>query len=473
VRNVAGSTQVTVPLDQLGALGAELGRGGQASVFSLPHFTLDDAPGQLVYKRYHVTPRSSADLCTIVSLRNTLDPMTQKRLDAVAAWPCRVVMHAGTAVGVVMPRISKGYVDTLQLPSGKAKQSLREVLNLFAPIERVRRVGRPIPSDVQRLQVCRDFAAALSFLHEELGVVFGDINAKNELWQLSDSPFVMFLDCDAVRPRGSVAGTRQLNAPDWDPPEGGSLNRSTDLYKLGLFILRTLSPGDQASARRNSAAASRLLDRMGLDLLARAVGKVPGSRPSAREWTVYLSGILGDPLGPPSLGEVELDRTFALAGQPVEIKWKATDAVWVEILMPGQVSRVRGLSGAGTFSVILGETRLLTIRAGNEHGIDERELGLVTVVPQPEHRLLDVPMPRLDWDRSDLLRPPPQLSIPPLPALGHVAAPDPIGLVTTESDHRRYPPVDWPSMRSARFPLDLIGLITASPDLHMQFEELP
>jgi hypothetical protein len=470
-----GRADVTVSLDQLGALGDELGRGGQASVFALPGFTLADAPGDLVFKRYHTAPVSDGDLRKIVSVRNDLDPGRRQRLDNIATWPCRIVIDGGSAVGVVMPRIDASYMDVLSLPSGKSKRSLREVLNLFAPIERVRNVGRPVPSGRQRLELCRDFAAALAFLHDELHIVFGDINAKNELWRLSSSPMVMFLDCDAVRPRGSVAATRQLNAPDWDPPEAGILNRSTDLYKLGLLVLRALTPGDQGSTRRNPMTAAGALDQAGLDMLVRALGQVTTARPTAREWTVHLSRMLGDPLDPPSLEIADLDRTFVLAGHPVEIKWAAVDAIWIEVLRPGGGHRVDGQPGSGVVRLEMDQSGPLVVRAGNDNGVDERIIGPVTVVPAPMQRPLEVAMPRIGWDTFELARPL-ETSLPPLPAVCHgVTSPDPVSLVTSAPDVRRRPPVEWPPLRSARFPLDLIGLVTAAPgfdiDPSERFEE--
>jgi hypothetical protein len=470
-----GQADVTVSLDQLGALGEELGRGGQASVFALPGFSLADTQGDLVFKRYHTAPVSDGDLRRIVSVRSNLDPGRRQRLDDIATWPCRIVVDGTSTVGVVMPRIDPSYEDTLSLPSGKSKQSLREVLNLFVPVERVRKVGRPVPSGRQRLELCRDFAAALAFLHDELHIVFGDINAKNELWRLSSSPMVMFLDCDAVRPRGSVAATRQLNAPDWDPPEAGALNRSTDLYKLGLFILRALMPGDQGSTRRNPMTAAGVLDPEGQDMLVRALGHLPTARPTAREWTVHLSRMLGDPLDPPSLGITDLDRTFVLAGHPVEIKWTAVDATWVEVLRPGGAHRVDGRPGSGVVRLEMDQSGSLIVRAGNDNGVDERTIGSVTVVPIPVQRPLDVAMPRISWDTFALTRLP-EISLPPLPVVGHgVMPPDAAGLVTSAPDIPRRPPVDPPPLRSAQFPLDLIGLVTAAPgfglDPSERFEE--
>jgi hypothetical protein len=442
-----------VSLDQLGRVGHELGRGGQATVSALPEFTLPDLPGELVFKKYHVSPASAADLGKIVHLRGRLPPVERTRLDAIASWPCRVVLApGGTVIGVVMPRIPRSYVDTLTLPYGGRTESLREVLNLFVPVERIRRVGRPVPTDRERFTVCRDLAAGLRFLHERLDVVFGDINGRNELWRVGASPTVMFLDCDAVRPRGSVAATKQLNAPDWEPPERTQLNGTTDLYKLGLFILRVLTPGDQASTRVDPAAARGLLDDAGFDLLTRAVGPVPRARPTAAEWTVHLSRMLGDPVTPPALDDAALDRRLVPAGHPVEVRWRATDAAWLDIVLPGRVERVDGRAGSGVVTVAPDRTGPVVVRAGNDYGVAERALGPVTVVPMPGQRPFDVPMPRLGWNDVGVLVPP-RLPVPSMVAPAFPA------------DGPGRPPLDWPRLSAARFPMDLVGLVTATPEL--------
>lgn len=54
--------------------------------------------------------------------------------------------------------------------------------DLFVEPRRVADIGRPIPSAGQRIALCRGFAEALSFYHDQLSVVFGGINARNELF---------------------------------------------------------------------------------------------------------------------------------------------------------------------------------------------------------------------------------------------------------------------------------------------------
>ncbi|PPK61729.1 hypothetical protein V5P93_000109 [Actinokineospora auranticolor] len=278
-----------VHIDQLGRLGPVLGRGGQAIVYALPDYGLPDVPGGLVFKHHRRVPDSAADL---VALRAELDQPSRAWLDRITTWPVRVVRRGVDTVGVVVPRIPDSYFDDITLPSGNRKKAPREVQYLFVEPARI---GRVLPTATQRLLVCADFADALDFLHV-LGIVVGDINHRDALYRLSARPMVMFTGGDEMRPTGSTATTRQIDSPDWDPPEHhDGLSQATDLYKLGLFVLRTLTPGVLTSTKRDPVAAAGVLDAAGLDMLTRALADRPAHRPSAHAWATYLNGLLADP----------------------------------------------------------------------------------------------------------------------------------------------------------------------------------
>ena len=391
----SGGAVPVVPSD-LGKLGVQLGKGGEATVFDLPDLTYPDVRGPLVYKRYQRPHDSPQSLHRVVASRNGLDDVTRAKLDAMTAWPVRVVEENGHAVGIVMPRIPDPYFDRVVRNSGP-KNSLREVQNLFIDPVRARQLGRPAPTDEQRLRICRDFAGGLAFLHRELKIVVGDINPKNAVFRLDAEPTVLFLDCDAVRPAGVVAKVKQLDAPDWVPPEGGDLSRATDHYKLGLFILRCLSPGAGSSVNTDPAAAASRLDAQGLAMLRRAVSGTPADRPTAREWEVHLRLLLGESLVRPRLGEVRLDRTFVLTGQSVVVEWEARDAIEVEFTAGTSSSRVDGRQGKGRTPVEPDKSGWIEVRAVNDLGADHRRVGPVTVVAPPELRPLPVPMPQVAW----------------------------------------------------------------------------
>ncbi|MEU6155066.1 hypothetical protein ABZ816_34280 [Actinosynnema sp. NPDC047251] len=283
-----------VTLAEIGPLGPLLGSGGQARVFSAPHAVLPDVPGPLVYKQYKAGHAPPQGLAAVVRRRLRLDEDTRVRLDRSTAWPVRTVEQEGGGVlGVLMRLIPEAYFENRVMPSGASARSLREVQHLFVDPERSLRLGMPVPGLAGRLLVCRDFAYALHLLHRA-NLVVGDINPKNAVFQLVQRPCVMLVDCDAIRIKGAVAVVRQLNAPDWEPPED-TLNQPTDCYKFGLFVLRCLTPGPFASTSRDPERLAGLLPAEGMRLLRAALGDDPDLRPSAGEWGRYFDSVLFPP----------------------------------------------------------------------------------------------------------------------------------------------------------------------------------
>lgn len=214
----AGPPPDHIELGQLGALGAVLGTGGQAVVYELPALRLPDVGGPLVYKKYKSGHAPHGGLASVVAVRNGLNPEKRRKLDEITAWPSRIVTDHRVVCGVVLPRIPDAFRHQIKLPgTGGHKPIFREVQYLFIAPDRARWLHMPVPTPEERLAVCRDLADGVAFLHE-LGIVFGDVNAKNELFRLGAGPMVMFVDCDAVRKAGSAPVTAQLNAPDWSRP---------------------------------------------------------------------------------------------------------------------------------------------------------------------------------------------------------------------------------------------------------------
>lgn len=276
-----------VTLQQLGSVGKLLGTGGQARVFKAPNIQLPDAPGPLVYKEYKAGHDARLGPRQLVKFRNALDPDRRAKLDRCTAWPLRVVENGSQVSGVLMPLIDKSFMQTRKLPgTGAKKTSPREVQNLLVPAQRAMLVGMPVVTEEQRMTVCRDLAAALYLLHSEQ-LVFGDLNAKNELFRIGEYPSVMLVDCDGIRKKGSMAEIAQLDAPDWDGPERW-LTTQSDCYKFGLFVLRVFSTGDQQSTTRDPARADAVLDADGRRLLRATLSEVPGARPPIEDWGFYF-----------------------------------------------------------------------------------------------------------------------------------------------------------------------------------------
>lgn len=408
----------TLARAELGELGAQLGRGAQAIVYELPGLTIDDVREPLVYKEYREVTGSPNDIRRIVANRLALDPAKRAMLDKISAWPLRVVEEDGELRGILMRKVPDSFMDSLVLPgSGRTTKQLREIQNLFIDPALAKWLGRPVPDTRQRLRICRDFAAALTFFHTELSIAFGDINARNELYRLDQQPTVLFIDCDGVRRSGEVSGNQQLNAPDWVPPNNEPLSQPTDLYKLGLFILRCLSPGPNASTRLDPEPAREVLGQTGFELLERALGTDPRARPTARAWQVHLSRLIGEPIVAPVLLDARLAGPWVLRGQPVDVHWTATDALTIEVRTAQSAERVDGSAGEGVARVFLDSSFVLVI-ARNDIGEDVRRIGPVQLVDVPRQVPLPIPTPYLRWPSATALLPPYLPTPPPMPRIG-------------------------------------------------------
>jgi hypothetical protein len=178
----------------------------------------------------------------------------------------------------------------------KSFRKEREVQYLFIDPSRAQRLGFPLVNLQQRLRICLELARGLSFLASQ-HIVFGDISAKNALFRLGANPTdvgVVLVDCDAVRVAGNSAAVKQLNSPDWDPPENErtALTHATDVYKFALFMIRVLSPSANASVSRDSRKVATIFDQRGMTLLRASLGTTPASRPKIAEWSAYLESFI-------------------------------------------------------------------------------------------------------------------------------------------------------------------------------------
>lgn len=265
--------------------------GGQSTIYRLPSLHLPDLSGPLIYKEYRpeVGLISLHGLRSVVRFRDQLLPKQQAWLDAVTAWPLRIVVDRGVVRGVIMREIPVPFQQEIQLTRGRAESRPRTAQFLFVERAKVERVGMRFSSRGDRLIICSHLAYILAFLHKR-DITFGDISGSNVLFSLEPKPGVMLVDCDAVRKRGTAAIVGQLHTPDWEPPgtESAVQSIATDLYKLGLFIRRSLAPGPGASVAVDTEALNAGLDPAGITLLRRALRGPSTGRPTAREWHAYL-----------------------------------------------------------------------------------------------------------------------------------------------------------------------------------------
>ncbi|NNN15357.1 MAG: hypothetical protein HKL82_05790 [Acidimicrobiaceae bacterium] len=271
-----------------------------ARVFSLPDFFLPESPGRpIVYKKIKAKyrPVPQYGLQSLVRLLSGIESNLKPSFERQLNWPVRVVLddHDGAA-GVILPLIPDEYFVSLRRSSGEIKRRPAEVQYLFTDSRYCARVGIPYPDESQRLDLCRSLSFAMVMLHK-LDVVYGDLSARNILFRVLPKPAVLLVDCDAVRPKGGAAPLgAQPHSPDWEPPEAVKArarrdstgyniqNKETDRYKLGLAVLRILSPGRGCSTNTDPKVVKSVLPPRIYSLLEQSLSVNPSGRPEAQTW---------------------------------------------------------------------------------------------------------------------------------------------------------------------------------------------
>lgn len=271
-----------------------IGKGGQARVYRAPDLTLHDEPGPFVFKEYRDKRISISGLDGMVGFRQRLGDYDRAVLDLLANWPLRVVEGRGGATdGVIIPLIAPAFFHQIRRPDGSLKRLPRDGQYLVQPKERCDRAGIQLVGLGDRYRFCRDLAFAIGFLHKR-DVCIGDISFSNVTYSLSAHPCVYLVDCDAFRLKGNAPVVPQLHTPDWVPPEGTRVQSArTDLYKLGLFILRTLSPRALSGQNRDPTWADPVLEPRGRYLLRKALNETRDApRTTAKDWVAYFNAML-------------------------------------------------------------------------------------------------------------------------------------------------------------------------------------
>jgi len=255
----------------------QIGQGGFSKVFRVPGYVLPGDPAALAYKEFTVDVAAqgrSAD--SVVSFREMLSETGRNEIDRYTAWPRALVEdNEGNVTGLLMPLIPAEFFTDMEDPmTGAIGPHLREMQWLIASRQQRHeaRINLPDVELPDRVALLAQLAYILARLHEH-GWVFGDLSFRNVVFTLSP-PRIMVLDCD-----GAAALTdfqrRQSSTPMWDPPEcsfSGSFqgpapvqserqDTVTDVYKLGLAVLRCLSPGRGAASSRSVRPKRRMKER--------------------------------------------------------------------------------------------------------------------------------------------------------------------------------------------------------------------
>jgi DNA-binding helix-hairpin-helix protein with protein kinase domain len=282
-------------------LGAELGRGGEGSVYALSDPTL-------VAKVYH-RPADSERAAKLAAMAR----LSTDRLTLLAAWPIETLHDrpGGSMVGLLMPRAT-GY---------------KAIHQLYGP--KTRRIEFPRAGWPFCIHAAANVARAFAVVHEH-GHVIGDVNHGNVV--VSGRATAMLIDCDSFQ---VAAGPRSylcdVGVSTHQPPElqtvpsfrGIVRTQNHDNFGLAVLIFQLLVMGRHPFAGTYLALGEMPIERaiqefrfaygpaaqsrqmkpppntLPFEALPSSVGRLferafaqegarDGGRPLAREWVLAL-----------------------------------------------------------------------------------------------------------------------------------------------------------------------------------------
>lgn len=381
---------------------ADLAEGGFGKVYRVPDYHLPDDPAPLAYKKFTKhEAEQAASAERAVAFRAAMDAASQADLDSHSTWPRAVVEdQRGSVVGLLMPLIPPDFFFRGPDPdTGQPSDRPRDLMWLFtdAAYRAKAQVDVPDTDLTERLILLGKLTYIVGRLHK-LGWVFGDISGKNAVWAL-EPPRMLLIDCDGAAPL-SDPRRDQGHTNTWYPPESQRHHvlqtEATDVYKLGLVILRALTLTQQAKDPAQ-LVAGRDVDAAGVVLLARAVSPNPGVRPTARELYLYLRQAVAGVAQPPQVAFARLRKHFLIRGQDARVDWQIANATRATLSAGGQrypVDLVRHFDG---FGFRPDQSGPVTLTVSNRLGSLTFDLGEVTLYELPEFSVTipQLPMPHV------------------------------------------------------------------------------
>jgi hypothetical protein len=366
-----------------------LSEGGFGKVYRLEDYRLPGDATPLAYKEFSTDIADQARSAErAVDFRDSMSSRGQADLDQVAVWPRALVENqAGAIIGLLMPLIPNDFFfKGKDAMSGDEKDLTRGIEWLFTDAAYLAKaqVNIPYPDPTERLILLGKLVYAVGRLHK-MGWVFGDISGKNEVWALRP-PRVLLLDCDGAAPLSDPHRV-QGNTPTWDPPEFGSKQHGlqtegTDVYKLGLAILRALTRTMQAKDP-GRLAVGQAVDVTGAMLVTRAVNPNPRVRPTAKELYAYLRQVVASVAMPPQVTFARLRRRFVIRGHDARVDWQIANATDATLSAAGHDHKVDLKRHIDGFSFRVDQSGPVTLTVSNNLGSLVFDLGEVSVYELP------------------------------------------------------------------------------------------
>ena len=155
-------------------------------------------------------------------------------------------------------------------------------------------------------------------------------------------------------------------------------DKATDVYKLGLAILRCLNPGKGAATMKDPSRLVGQLDQAGVDLIARALDQDPARRPTAKELYAYLRGVVASRIAPPEVIAARLATPMRVRGMDARVEWQIANVSEVTIRVGTNAPMtvpVTVMGGPQLHAFPARDSGPVTIEARNRYGAVRVDLG--------------------------------------------------------------------------------------------------
>ena|SRR5664280_1371633 len=379
----------------------QINGGTFGRIYDAPQFRLKKDPAAQAYKEFickHTDQARAAQAA--VDLWNSLDIRDRADFDEHMSWPKAVVEdERGVVCGLLMPLLHQDFFcqqvdpDTRQLTDKPREMSwliATQAQRSFAQVD------LPDIDRTERQILLAKLIYAIGRLHKH-GWVYGDLSFRNAAFALNP-PRIQLLDCDGAAPL-SDGQRKQSHTPYWEPPEckGDQSNPQdtvTDVYKLGLALLRCLTPGKGAASSSDPARLAGELDAEGQQVVERALLADRSLRPTAKEMFLSLSRLLAPLVAPPPL-RARLVHQYRLRGQDVRIEWQLGNADHVVIAGANQLRLQVDTHAHPDGYVFRPEASgPITVEARNRFGSSRLDLGEVELYELPPFLIGEVHLPQ-------------------------------------------------------------------------------
>jgi hypothetical protein len=423
----------------------ELAEGAYGKVYDAGQYHLPGVSSAVVFKEFTKQVAEQARAAeSAVSFRDRLRPADRADLDRCTVWPRALVGDRGAVVGLLMLRIGpEFFFEATDQSTGGTTSKLRDLQWLIATPAQLTANGVLDVDETDRLVLLAQLVYDVARLHKQ-DWVYGDLSLKNAAFAISP-PRMILLDCDGAADLHNTA-RKQSHSLGWGPPECAQHNvqdKATDVYKLGLAILRCLNPGQGAATMRDPARVNGKLDAAGIALITRAVDPDPARRPTAKELYAYLRGIVAPRIAPPEVIMARLATPLRVRGMDARVEWQIANVAEVTIRVGASAPMTVPVAANGRPQLHVfpaRESGPVTIEAENRFGtvhLDLGELVLYEIPPfDPKSFVGTLPrlaVPPLEAFTLDALAPAlasvPRIAVPELPRLPSMPTADLTGVL--------------------------------------------